>query len=219
MTDYTTTADPTDREVTRLTLGGVTFRVRGADRPGARVGRRWTSQIDQIAAGLALIPAHHREDVAHAEIRIVAGDSGSSYSFGRNVTTIRDGRFVADFNSRTFQSLVHESAHAFDDVRARTAEMRSRCRAGVAREDEWTRSLAAPITGWLPGTSPTFPPASPPDDWDHFRQIPYRGSNKVPASGLPTPGESFAEGYMLYLCRPDRLSDAQRRIIRDLAGF
>ena len=201
---YTTAADPADSAVTLLTIGPVTFRVRGADRPGATVAPSWSSQIAQIAAGLELIPAAHHADIAPAEIRIATGAGGSSYNYAQDLIIIHDGRFTASFNQRSFQSLVHESGHSFDKRRHCTERFTREQSLGVERERIWVHGLGTPIANWQAGVSPTFPPARPPDDWDHFRAIDYRGRNRDRASGLPTPGESFAEGYMMVICRPTR---------------
>lgn len=216
---YTTSIDPTDRAVTLVTIGSVTFRVRGADQPGAIFVAPWTSQIDQIAAGLEVIPATHHANIAVAEIRVVRTSGGGSYNFLTDIITVSNNRFRASWNSRTFQTLIHECGHSYDDRTGCTARIRNRNSAGRARERAWTESLAAPIAKWRPGVSPTFPAASPPDEWDHFRAIPYRGSNKVPRSGLPGEIESFAEGFMMYLCRRRDLTPAQVNLFRTLAGF
>lgn len=216
---YTTAPDPTDSARILLTIGSVTFRVRGADGPGAIFVAPWTSQIDQIAAGLEVIPASHHVSIAPAEIRVVAGSGGNSYNFGRDLITLSNGRFSASWNSRTFQSLIHECGHSYDDRRFCTQTIRGRNAAGRAREATWTASLTAPIADWRPGVSPTFPAASPPDEWDHFRAIPYRGSNKVRASGLPGEIESFAEGFMMYLCRRRDLTTAQANLISSVASL
>jgi hypothetical protein len=216
---YTATPDPTDASRILLTIDGVTFRVYGADRPGALFSAPWTSQIDQIAAGLAVIPGSLHQFIAPAEIHVEEGAGGCAYSFTTDVIIIRNNRFIAPFNRRTFQSLIHEAGHALDKRCFCTQAIRGRCAAGRAREAAWTASLTAPIANWTPGTSPTFPPAAPPDDWDHFRSIPYRGSNKVPRSGLPAEIDSFAEGFMMYLCRSRSLTADQARIIRTLAGL
>lgn len=219
MTGYTTAADPSDPDIVLLTLGAVTFRVRGADRPGAEVWSAWTSQIDQIAAGLALIPLSHHVSIAPSEIRIVPGSGGSSFHFEADRITIHSARFTSTFNRRTFQSLIHECGHSYDKRRQCTQRVRSHNRVGRDREQRWVEGLSGPILRWISGESPTFPRARPqPDDWDHFRAIDYRGTNRDRRSGLPTEGESFAEGYMKHICRPlnGRLSADQDRIISGL---
>lgn len=216
---YTTAVDPADADITVLTVDGVAFRVRGADCPGAVVAPSWTSQIAQIAAGLALIPAAFHADIAPAEIRVAPGAGGSSYHYALDRITIHDARFNATFNQRTFQSLVHECGHSLDRRRYFTARIRGQNPNGVARETRWQERLPNRIANWLAGTSPTFPAGTPRDDWDHFRAIDYRGRNRVRQSGLPTPGESFAEGFMMVLCRPTRAATPdQARIIRNLIG-
>jgi|LakMenEpi03Aug12_release.lakeMendotaPanAssembly.Ray.scaffolds.fasta_scaffold247801_3 hypothetical protein len=216
---YTTSVDPTDSQVTLVTLGLVTFRVRGADLPGAIFVPPWTSQIDQIAAGLAVIPSTHHASIAIAEIRVVRTSGGGTYNFRTNLITVSNERFRASWNRVTFQTLIHECGHAYDDHMHCTARIRNRNSAGRARERVWTNSLPAPIANWTPGVSPTFPAASPPDEWDHFRAIPYRGSNRVRQSGLPGEIESFAEGFMMYLCRRRALTPAQVDLFRSLAAF
>lgn len=217
---YTTTVDPLHADVTLLTLGPVTFRVRGADLPGATVGAQWTSQIEQIAAGLELIPASHHADIAPAEIRIRPGRGGSSFNFAGDFIVIHDLRFAATFNERTFQSLIHECGHSFDKRRRATSHFRESQAAGAARENTWEAAYTGQVPlHWVPGESPTFPAASPPDDWDHFRAIAYSGRNRIRRTGLPTHGESFAEGYMKVICAPlhGRLTPDQTRILRAMA--
>jgi len=216
---YTTSVDPTDSQVTLVTLDSVTFRVRGADLEGAIFWTLWTSQIDQIAAGLAVIPSTHRASIAVAEIRVVRTRGGGTYNFPLDFITVSNQRFRAKWNLVTFQTLIHECGHSYDDRMRCTFQIRNRNSPGRARERAWTDSLLAPIANWKPGVSPTFPAASPPDEWDHFRAIPYLGTNKVRQSGLPGEMESFAEGFMMYFCRRRDLTHAQVDLFRSLAAF
>ena len=75
---YTTSVDPSDPAVTLISIGSVAFRVRDADLPNAIFASPWTSQIDQIAAGLEVIPASHHASSAPAETRIVHRSGGGS---------------------------------------------------------------------------------------------------------------------------------------------
>jgi len=176
-----------------LTINGVAIHVSGVDEPGAVLSPRFASQADHISEALGRLPIAHLRHVPPIVVGNRPASGGGFYRtpphIGLNFRT-----FGASHNVNQLFTLLHECGHAVDRATHAVAAFARQCGGDL-------------VIG-APGNA----------DWDAYRAIAYGGRNRR-ADGTPAFGEHFAEGYAILLTHPSRITGAQQRIIRAMAGL